>query len=199
MDNLDEKFNNYIKYVEENNKIQNTLNKIITYLCIIVLGFGVGFFLRKCSKTEPIKVNTKDIRNKIDDIDSVISVVEPKKDSIVKQIKPLKSIGKKKASYFVPTNVNCTFDSVKYLNRIDSLLSLCNKLDTVYQIDSTLIKLLKTQIKQYQKLDTNWQCRYDSLSVEYDKASKKYYWKGFKHGFYTGNVTGFGGSLLLRK
>lgn len=172
----------------------------IVYLFSFLIVCFLAFMLfTKCSKTEQIKVNTKDIRDSIADLSSKIIKVEQKKDSIVKEIKPLKSIAKKKASYFVPQIVNCSFDSTKYLKRIDSLLSLCNKLDTVYQIDSTLIKLLKTQIKQYQKLDTNWQCRYDSLSVEYDKASKKYYWKGFKHGFYTGNVTGFGGSLLLRK
>ena len=168
---------------------------IVYFFSLLVVVFLVFMLCQKCSKTEPIKVNTKDIRDSIADFSLKIEQKEVKKDSVVKEIKPLKSIAKKKATYFVPTIVNCTFDSTKYLNRIDSLLSLANKLDTVYQIDSTLIKLLKTQIKQYQKLDTNWQYRFDSLSYEFGKVKVKY----FKLGFYTGNVTGFAGSLLIRK
>jgi len=155
-------------------------DKILTGFCVLVALFLCFMIYQSCEKQEKIKVNTKDIRNKIDDIDSAISVVEPKKDSMVKQIKPLKNIAKKKASYFVPQIVNCTFDSTKYLNRIDSLLSLANKLDTVYQIDSTLIKLLKTQIKQYKKLDTLHLTTIDSLVVEIDKQFKKGYIKGAK-------------------
>ncbi len=157
-------------------------DKILTGFCVLVALFLCFMIYQSCEKQEKIKVNTKDIRNKIDDIDSTISVVEPKKDSMVKQIKPLKNIAKKKASYFVPQIVNCTFDSTKYLNRIDSLLSLANKLDTVYQIDSTEIKLLKTQIKQYKNLDTLHLNTIDSLVVEIDKQFKKGYIKGAKHG-----------------
>lgn len=157
-------------------------DKILTGFCVLVALFLCFMIYQSCEKQEKIKVNTKDIRNKIDDIDSAISVVEPKKDSMVKQIKPLKNIAKKKASYFVPQIVNCTFDSTKYLNRIDSLLCLANKLDTVYQIDSTEIKLLKTQIKQYKNLDTLHLNTIDSLVVEIDKQFKKGYIKGAKHG-----------------
>jgi hypothetical protein len=151
---------------------------LFSFLIVCFLAFMV---FQKCCTTEPIKVNTKNVRDSIADLSSKIIKVEQKKDSIVKQIKPLKSIAKKKASYFVPQIVNCTFDSTKYLNRIDSLLSLANKLDTVYQIDSTLIKLLKTQIKQYQKLDTLHLTTIDSLVVEIDKQFKKGYIKGVKH------------------
>jgi hypothetical protein len=137
---------------------------------------------QKCSKTETIKVNTKDIRDSIADLSSKIIKVEQKKDSIVKEIKPLKSIAKKKASYFVPQIVNCSFDSTKYLKRIDSLLCLANKLDTVYKIDSVQIKLLKTQIKQYKNLDTLHLTTIDSLVIEIDKQFKKGYIKGAKDG-----------------
>ncbi len=154
---------------------------IVYFFSLLVVVFLVFMLCQKCSKTEPIKVNTKDIRDSIADFSLKIKQKEVKKDSIVKEIKPLKSIAKKKASYFVPQIVNCTFDSTKYLNRINSLLSLANKLDTVYQIDSTLIKLLKTQIKQYQKLDTLHLTTIDSLVNEVDKQFKKGYIKGAKH------------------
>lgn len=160
---------------------------IVYFFSLLVFVFLVFMLCQKCSKTEPIKVNTKDIRNNIDDIDSVISIVEPKKDNIVKKIKPLKSIAKKKASYFVPQIGNCTFDSVKYINRIDSLLSLCNKLDTVYQIDSTLIKLLKSQVKQYQNLDTIQQKQIDSL-INQPKGRFKAFCTGVGIGFIIGSI-----------
>jgi hypothetical protein len=152
---------------------------LFSFLIVCFLAFMM--FTKSCT-TETIKVNTNNVRDSIADLSSKIIKVEQKKDSIVKEIKPLKSISKKKASYFVPQIVNCTFDSTKYLKRIDSLLSLCNKLDTVYQIDSVQIKLLKTQIKQYKNLDTLHLNTIDSLVVEIDKQFKKGYIKGAKHG-----------------
>jgi hypothetical protein len=65
--------------------------------------------------------------------------------------------------------------------------------------DSLLIGKLNVNIKSYKRLDTLHVIKYDSLALEFDKVKRKYYVKGFKHGFVTGNVTGFGSSVLLRK
>ena len=77
----------------------------------------------------------------------------------------------------------------------DSLYSLAMVQKKMITNDSNLIAKQGLQINNYQKLDTNWQYRFDSLSYEFGKVKAKY----FKIGFYTGNVTGFAGSLLIRK
>jgi hypothetical protein len=152
------------------------MKELIKFICILVLGFGFGFFLRKCSKTEPIKVNTKDIRNNIDDIDSVISVKEVKRDTILNNIIQYKYLLGKETKYFIHDTI-----------RIDSLIYLSQKQDTIIKIDSTLIVDFKSKITQYQKLDTIQQKQIDSL-INQPKGRFKAFCTGVGIGFIIGSV-----------
>lgn len=153
MDNLDEKFNNYIKYVEENNKIQNTLNKIIKYLCIIVLGFGVGFFLRKCSKTEQKPtIKERIVRDSIKTTDTIINNIVRERIKIKTKLDTLNKI------IYVPRQV-----IIKDSILCDSLYSLAIVQKKMISNDSLLITKLNVNIKNYKQLDTIQSKTIDSL------------------------------------
>jgi hypothetical protein len=175
MDKQDEKFNNYIKYVEENNKIQNTLNTIIKYLCIIVLGVGVVFFLQKCSKTDqnPI-IKTNYIREQIKNTDTLIQKVVQERIKIKTKLDTLNKI------IYVPRDVIIK-DSVL----CDSLYSLAIVQKKMISNDSILITKLNVNIKNYKQLDTIQTKNIDSLQ-RLPKGRLKWFLYGFGSGFVTG-------------
>jgi hypothetical protein len=175
MDKQDEKFNNYIKYVEENNKIQNTLNTIIKYLCIIVLGVGVVFFLQKCSKTEqkPI-IKTNYVREQIKITDTLIQKVVQERIKIKTKLDTLNKI------IYIPRDVIIK-DSVL----CDSLYSLAIVQKKMISNDSILITKLNVNIKNYKQLDTIQTKTIDSLQ-RLPKGRLKWFLYGFGSGFVTG-------------
>lgn len=165
-------------------------DKILIGFYVLVALFLCFMIYQSCEKQEKVKIKYKEkiIRDSIYETDTVIKNIVKERIKIKLKLDTLNKI------IYVPREV-IVKDSVL----CDSLYSLAMVQKKMISNDSNLIAKQGLQINNYQKLDTNWQCRYDSLSVEYDKASKKYYWKGFKHGFYTGNATGFTGSLLIKK
>jgi hypothetical protein len=175
MDKQDDKFNNYIKYVEENNKIQNTLNTIIKYLCIIVLGVGVVFFLQKCSKTDPKPIiKTNYIREQIKNTDTLIQKVVQERIKIKTKLDTLNKI------IYVPRDVIIK-DSVL----CDSLYSLAIVQKKMISNDSILITKLNVNIKNYKQLDTIQTKTIDSLQI-LPKGRLKWFLYGFGSGFVTG-------------
>lgn len=88
----------------------------------------------------------------------------------------------------------------------DTVFQIVNLCDTVIFIDSVLIAQLKEVIKQDSLIiqDQNKLIRVDSLTISdltksVKKEKRKSWFKGFKAGFITGNITGFVGSQLTKK
>jgi hypothetical protein len=71
--------------------------------------------------------------------------------------------------------------------RIDSLIYLSQKQDTIIKIDSSLIVDFKSKITQYQKLDTIQQKQIDSL-INQPKGRFKAFCTGVGIGFIIGSV-----------
>ena len=177
MNDIQAKYEAYNQSFEQKRRIGILLNTMIKYLCILlVLCFGFIFFLRKCSKTEPIKVNTNNIRDSIADFSLRIEQKQVKKDSVVKEIVKYKYLLGKETKYFIHDTI-----------RIDSLIYLSQKQDTIIKIDSTLIVDFKSKITQYQKLDTIQQKQIDSL-ISQPKGRFKAFCTGVGIGFIIGSV-----------
>lgn len=161
-------------------------DKILTGFCVLVALFLCFMIYQSCEKQEKVKVKYKEkiIRDSIYETDTVIKNIVKERIKIKLKLDTLNKI------IYVPREV-IVKDSVL----CDSLYSLAMVQKKMITNDSNLIAKQGLQINNYQKLDTNWQYRFDSLSYEFGKVKVKY----FKLGFYTGNVTGFAGSLLIRK
>ena len=161
-------------------------DKILTGFCVLVALFLCFMIYQSCEKQEKVKVKYKEkiIRDSIYETDTVIKNIVKERIKIKLKLDTLNKI------IYVPREV-IVKDSVL----CDSLYSLAMVQKKMITNDSNLIAKQGLQINNYQKLDTNWQYRFDSLSYEFGKVKAKY----FKIGFYTGNVTGFAGSLLIRK
>lgn len=176
MDNLQEKLNNYVKSIEEKHRTEKILINILKFLSILVICLIFWHYFNKCSKTEPIKVNTKNIRDSIADFSLKIEQNEVKKNSVVKEIVKYKYLLGKETKYFIHDTI-----------RIDSLIYLSQKQDTIIKIDSTLIVDYKSKITQYQKLDTIQQKQIDSLMSQ-PKGRFKAFCTGVGIGFIIGSV-----------
>jgi len=161
-------------------------DKILTGFCVLVALFLCFMIYQSCEKQEKVKVKYKEkiIRDSIYETDTVIKNIVKERIKIKLKLDTLNKI------IYVPRDV-IVKDSVL----CDSLYSLAMVQKKMITNDSNLIVKQGLQINNYQKLDTNWRYRFDSLSQEFGKVKVKY----FKLGFYTGNVTGFAGSLLIRK
>lgn len=149
---------------------------IVYGFSLLVVAFLVFMLCQKCSKTEQIKVNTKNIRDSIADFSLRIEQKEVKKDSVVKEIVKYKYLLGKETKYFIHDTI-----------RIDSLIYLSQKQDTIIKIDSTLIVDYKSKITQYQKLDTVQQKQIDSL-INQPKGRFKAFCTGVGIGFIIGSV-----------
>lgn len=161
-------------------------DKILTGFCVLVALFLCFMIYQSCEKQEKVKVKYKEkiIRDSIYETDTVIKNIVKERIKIKLKLDTLNKI------IYVPREV-IVKDSVL----CDSLYSLAMVQKKMITNDSNLIAKQGLQINNYQKLDTNWRYRFDSLSYEFGKVKVKY----FKLGFYTGNVTGLAGSLLIRK
>ena len=161
-------------------------DKILTGFCVLVALFLCFMIYQSCEKQEKVKVKYKEkiIRDSIYETDTVIKNIVKERIKIKLKLDTLNKI------IYVPRDV-IVKDSVL----CDSLYSLAMVQKKMITNDSNLIVKQGLQINNYQKLDTNWRYRFDSLSHEFGKVKVKY----FKLGFYTGNVTGFAGSLLIKK
>jgi len=149
---------------------------IVYLFSLLVVAFFVFMICQKCSKTEQIKVNTKNIRDSIADFSLRIEQKQVKKDSVVKEIVKYKYLLGKETKYFIHDTI-----------RIDSLIYLSQKQDTIIKIDSTLIVDYKSKITQYQKLDTIQQKQIDSLMSQ-PKGRFKAFCTGVGIGFIIGSV-----------
>lgn len=149
---------------------------IVYGFSLLVVAFLVFMLCQKCTKTEQIKVNTKNIRDSIADFSLIIEQKQVKKDSVVKEIVKYKYLLGKDKKYFIHDTI-----------RIDSLIYLSQKQDTIIKIDSTLIVDYKNKITQYQKLDTIQQKQIDSL-INAPKGRFKAFCTGVGIGFIIGSV-----------
>ena len=149
---------------------------IVYGFSLLIVAFLVFMLCQKCSKTEQIKVNTKNIRDSIADFSSRIEQKQVKKNSVVKEIVKYKYLLGKETKYFIHDTI-----------RIDSLIYLSQKQDTIIKIDSTLIVDYKSKITQYQKLDTVQQKQIDSL-INQPKGRFKAFCTGVGIGFIIGSV-----------
>ena len=149
---------------------------IVYGFSLLVVAFLVFMLCQTYSKTEQIKVNTKNIRDSIADFSLRIEQKEVKKDSVVKEIVKYKYLLGKETKYFIHDTI-----------RIDSLIYLSQKQDTIIKIDSTLIVDYKNKITQYQKLDTIQQKQIDSL-ISQHKWRFKAFCTGVGIGFIIGSV-----------
>ena len=149
---------------------------IVYFFSLLVVVFLVFMLCQKCTKTEQIKVNTKNIRDSIADFSLRIEQKQVKKDSVVKEIVKYKYLLGKETKYFIHDTI-----------RIDSLIYLSQKQDTIIKIDSTLIVDYKNKITQYQKLDTIQQKQIDSL-ISQPKGRFKAFCTGVGIGFIIGSV-----------
>lgn len=149
---------------------------IVYGFSLLIVAFLVFMLCQKCSKTEQIKVNTKNIRDSIADFSSRIEQKQVKKNSVVKEIVKYKYLLGKETKYFIHDTI-----------RIDSLIYLSQKQDTIIKIDSTLIVDYKSKITQYQKLDTIQQKQIDSL-INQPKGRFKAFCTGVGIGFIIGSV-----------
>lgn len=149
---------------------------IVYGFSLLVVAFLVFMLCQKCTKTEQIKVNTKNIRDSIADFSLIIEQKQVKKDSVVKEIVKYKYLLGKDKKYFIHDTI-----------RIDSLIYLSQKQDTIIKIDSTLIVDYKNKITQYQKLDTIQQKQIDSLMSQ-PKGRFKAFCTGVGIGLIIGSV-----------
>ena len=149
----------------------------IVYLFSFMIVCFLAFMLcQKCSKTEQIKVNTNDIRDSIVTLDSTQSKLQHKSDTVKQEIIKYKYLLGKDKKYFIHDTI-----------RIDSLIYLSRKQDTIIQIDSNRIVVLKKEISQYQKLDTIQNKTIDSL-INAPKGRLKIFGLGVGIGFIIGSV-----------
>lgn len=149
---------------------------IVYGFSLLVVAFLVFMLLQKCNEPKKIKVNTKNIRDSIADFSLRIEQKQVKKDSVVKEIVKYKYLLGKDKKYFIHDTI-----------RIDSLIYLSQKQDTIIKIDSTLIVDYKSKITQYQKLDTIQQKQIDSL-ISQPKGRFKAFCTGVGIGFIIGSV-----------
>jgi len=161
----------------------------LSILAIFIIIFSMGICFKACSKTEQ-KPTIKEsvIRQTILQHDTIINNIVQERIKIKTKLDTLNKI------IYVPRTVIIK-DSVL----CDSLYSLAMMQKKMISNDSNLIAKQNLAIRCYKRLDTLNTLKYDSLYLEFDKVKLKYYWRGVKHGFVAGNVTGFGGSVLLRK
>lgn len=149
---------------------------IVYGFSLLIALFLVFMLLQKCNEPKKIKVNTKNIRDSIADFSLRIEQKQVKKDSVVKEIVKYKYLLGKDKKYFIHDTI-----------RIDSLIYLSQKQDTIIKIDSTLIVDYKNKITQYQKLDTIQQKQIDSL-INAPKGRFKAFCTGVGIGFIIGSV-----------
>lgn len=149
---------------------------IVYLFSLLIVAFLIFMICQKCTKTEPIKVNTKNIRDSIADFSLRIEQKELKKDTVINNIIQYKYLLGKDKKYFIHDTI-----------RIDSLIYLSQKQDTIIKIDSTLIVDYKNKITQYQKLDTIQQKQIDSLMSQ-PKGRFKAFCTGVGIGFIIGSV-----------
>jgi len=148
------------------------MKEVIKFICILVLGFGVGFFLRKCSKTEQKQtIKEKYLRDTILQTDTIINNIVQERIKIKTKLDTLNKI------IYVPR-----YTIIKDSVLCDSLYSLAIIQKKMISNDSNLISKLNVNIKCYKKLDTLHITTIDSLIDENDKQFKKGYIKGIKHG-----------------
>ena len=147
------------------------MKEIIKYICIIILGFGVVFFLRKCSKTEqkPI-IKERIIREQIKTTDTIINNIVQERIKIKTKLDTLNKI------IYVPREVIIK-DSVL----CDSLYSFAIVQKKMISNDSLLIGKLNVNIKNYKQLDTLQSKTIDSL-----QRLPKGRFKWFMYGIGTG-------------
>jgi len=153
------------------------MKEVIKFICILVLGFGVGFFLRKCSKIEQ-KPTIKEsvIRQTILEHDTIINNIVQERIKIKTKLDTLNKI------IYVPRDVIIK-DSVL----CDSLYSLAIIQKKMISNDSNLITKLNVNIKNYKQLDTLQQTKIDSLT-KVPKNRLKWFAYGFGAGFIIGSV-----------
>ena len=149
---------------------------IVYGFSLLIVAFLVFMLCQKCNEPKKIKVNTKNIRDSIADFSLRIEQKQVKKDSVVKEIVKYKYLLGKDKKYFIHDTI-----------RIDSLIYLSQKQDTIIKIDSTLIVDYKSKITQYQKLDTIQQKQIDSL-ISQPKGRFKAFCTGVGIGFIIGSV-----------
>lgn len=149
---------------------------IVYGFSLLIVVFLVFMLCQKCNEPKKIKVNTKNIRDSIADFSLRIEQKQVKKDSVVKEIVKYKYLLGKDKKYFIHDTI-----------RIDSLIYLSQKQDTIIKIDSTLIVDYKSKITQYQKLDTIQQKQIDSL-INVPKGRFKAFCTGVGIGFIIGSV-----------
>lgn len=149
---------------------------IVYGFSLLIVVFLVFMLCQKCNEPKKIKVNTKNIRDSIADFSLKIEQKKVKKYSVVKEIVKYKYLLGKETKYFIHDTI-----------RIDSLIYLSQKQDTIIKIDSTLIVDFKSKITQYQKLDTIQQKQIDSLMSQ-PKGRFKAFCTGVGIGFIIGSV-----------
>lgn len=149
---------------------------IVYFFSLLIIAFLIFMLCQKCSKTEQIKVNTKDIRDSIVDLSFKIEQNYAKRDTVINNIIQYKYLLGKDKKYFIHDTI-----------RIDSLIYLSQKQDTIIKIDSSLIVDYKSKITQYQKLDTIQQKQIDSL-INQPKGRFKAFCTGVGIGFIIGSV-----------
>jgi hypothetical protein len=149
--------------------------ELIKFICILILGFGVGFFLRKCSKTEQ-KPTIKDhyVRDSIKVTDTIINNIVQERIKIKTKLDTLNKI------IYVPRTVIIK-DSVL----CDSLYSLAMMQNKMISNDSLLIGKLNVNINSYKRLDTLQQNKIDSL-LKVPKNRLKWFTYGFGAGVLIG-------------
>ncbi len=148
------------------------MKEVIKFICILVLGFGVGFFLRKCSKTEqnPI-IKEHYVRDSIKTTDTLINNIVQERIKIRTKLDTLNKIIYVSRDIIIKDSVLC-----------DSLYSLAIIQKKMISNDSLLIGKLNVNIKNYKQLDTLQQNKIDSL-IKVPKNRLKWFSYGFGAGF----------------
>lgn len=151
---------------------QKKRDYIVYLLSFIIVCFLAFMLCQKCSKTEQIKVNTKDkyIRDTIYQTDTIINNIVQERIKIKIKLDTLNKI------IYVPRKVIIK-DSVL----CDSLYSLAIQQKKMISNDSNLISKLNVNIKNYKKLDTLQQTKIDSL-IKVPKNRLKWFAYGFGAG-----------------
>ena len=129
------------------------MKELTKFICILVLGFGVGLIFRYCSKTEQkpiIKVNY--VRDSIKITDTIINNIVQERIKIKTKLDTLNKI------IYVPREV-----IIKDTVLCDSLYSLAIVQKKMISNDSILITKLNVNIRNYKQLDTIQSKTIDSL------------------------------------
>ncbi len=168
---LKSKYEAYNQSFEQKRKISELLNTIIKYFCILILGFGVGLFLRKCSKTDKKAIiKERIVRDSINQTDTIINNIVRERIKIKTKLDTLNKI------IYVPKQVIIK-DSVL----CDSLYSLALVQKKMISNDSILITKLNVNIKNYKQLDTIQSKTIDSLQ-RFPKGRFKWFMYGIGTG-----------------